>query len=98
MTYWVYILASRKHGTLYVGVTNSLERRIAEHRARETPGFTKTYGVDRLVFYQGYGEAMSAIGFEKAPEALATRLENPPDRRGQSPLGRSLSPEYRAPR
>jgi putative endonuclease len=65
MTYWVYILASRKHGTLYVGVTNSLERRIAEHRARETPGFTKTYGVDRLVFYQGYGEAMSAIGFEK---------------------------------
>ena len=65
MTYWVYILASRKHGTLYVGVTNRLERRIAEHRARETPGFTKTYGVDRLVFYQGYREVMPAIGFEK---------------------------------
>jgi putative endonuclease len=65
MTYWVYILASRKHGTLYVGITNSLERRMAEHRTREISGFTKTYGVDRLVFYQGYGESTAAIGFEK---------------------------------
>jgi putative endonuclease len=65
MTYWVYILASRKHGTLYVGITNSLERRMAEHRSGNTPGFTKTYGVDRLVFYQGYGEVTAAIGFEK---------------------------------
>ena len=65
MTYWVYILASRKHGTLYVGVTNSLERRIAEHRAKGVPGFTRTYGVDRLVFYTGFGEVMPAIGFEK---------------------------------
>jgi putative endonuclease len=65
MTYWVYILASRKHGTLYVGVTNSLERRIAQHRAKEVPGFTKTYGVMRLVFYAGFGEVMPAIGFEK---------------------------------
>jgi putative endonuclease len=65
MTYWVYILASRKHGALYVGVTNSLERRIAEHRAKQVPGFTQRYGVDRLVFYQGYGEATAAMGFEK---------------------------------
>jgi putative endonuclease len=65
MTYWVYILASRKHGTLYVGVTNSLERRIAEHRAKATPGFTKTYGVDRLVWFQGFGEVTAAIYFEK---------------------------------
>ena len=50
MTYWVYILASREHGTLYVGVTSSLERRVAEHRAKLTPGFTRKYGVDRLVF------------------------------------------------
>ena len=65
MTYWVYILASRKCGTLYVGVTNSLERRIAEHRAREVEGFTKRYGVDRLVWYPGHGEVTAAIGFEK---------------------------------
>ena len=64
MIFWVHILAG-KHGTLYVGITNSLERRMAEHRAKETPGFTRRHGVDRLVFYQGYGEAPAAIGFEK---------------------------------
>jgi len=65
MTYWVYILASRRHGTLYVGVTNSLETRIAQHRAKAAPGFTRTYGVDRLVYYQGFGEVGEAIRFEK---------------------------------
>jgi putative endonuclease len=64
-TYWVYILASKKYGTLYVGVTNSLERRVAEHKAREVTGFTKTYGVDRLVFHRGFGEITDAIHFEK---------------------------------
>ena len=64
-TYWVYILASGKYGTLYVGVTNSLERRVAQHKARETPGFTNRYGVDRLVFHQGFGEVTEAIRFEK---------------------------------
>jgi putative endonuclease len=64
-TYWVYVLASRRHGTLYVGVTNSLERRMAEHKAREVPGFTKTYGVDRLVWFRGFGEVTEAIHFEK---------------------------------
>jgi len=65
MTYWVYILARRRNGTFYVGVTNSLERRIAEHKAKAVPGFTRTYGVDRLVFFRGYGEAWQAIHFEK---------------------------------
>ena len=64
-TYWVYILASRRHGTLYVGVTNSLERRVAEHKAKKVPGLTKRYGVDRLVFYRGFGEVTEAIRFEK---------------------------------
>lgn len=63
--YWVYVLASEKLGTLYVGVTNSLERRIAEHKAKAVRGFTKTYGVDRLVFYRGFGEVTEAIHFEK---------------------------------
>lgn len=64
-TYWVYILASGKHGTLYVGVTHSLEQRVAQHKARDTSGFTKRYGVDRLMFYQGFGEVTEAIRFEK---------------------------------
>lgn len=64
-TYWVYILASGKHGTLYVGVTNSLERRLIEHREKRMPGFTAKYGVDRLVWYRGFGEVTQAIHFEK---------------------------------
>lgn len=64
-TYWVYILASGARGTLYVGVTNSLERRVAQHKAGETPGFTKTYGVVRLVYRRGFGDVAEAIHFEK---------------------------------
>ena len=64
-TYWVYILASRFRGTLYVGVTNSLERRIAEHKAKEVKGFTSTHDVHRLVFFRGFGEITKAIRFEK---------------------------------
>ncbi len=64
-TYWVYILASGTLGTLYVGVTNSLERRIAEHRAGEAPGFTRRHGVHRLVWSRGFGEVTQAIRFEK---------------------------------
>jgi putative endonuclease len=47
--YYVYILASRRHGTLYIGVTNSLQKRLAEHRSGEGPSFVKTYSVYRLV-------------------------------------------------
>ena len=64
-SYWVYVLAHGKFGTLYVGVTNSLERRIAEHRVGETPGVTKRHNIRRLVFYRGYGEVTEAIRFEK---------------------------------
>lgn len=46
---YVYILASRRNGTLYTGVTNDLERRVWEHRKGITGGFTKNYGVKRLV-------------------------------------------------
>lgn len=64
-TYWVYILTNGRYGSFYVGVTNSLERRIAEHKAREVPGFTRTYGLDRLVYYRPFGEVTEAIRFEK---------------------------------
>lgn len=64
-SYYVYILASGQHGTLYVGVTNSLERRIAEHKAKEVAGFSKRYDVDRLVWWTSVGEVTEAIAIEK---------------------------------
>jgi len=64
-TYWVYILASGPHGTLYVGITNSLERRMAEHRAKQFKGFTATYGIDRLAYFRSFGDVHDAIHFEK---------------------------------
>ncbi len=65
MTYWVYILASGRHGTLYVGVTNALERRVYEHRSKALGGFTAKYDVSRLVWMQGFDDVNSAISFEK---------------------------------
>jgi putative endonuclease len=64
-TYWIYILTNGRYGSFYVGATNSLERRIAEHKAGEVPGFTRTYGLGRLVHYQGFGDVHDAIHFEK---------------------------------
>ncbi len=65
MAYYVYILASRKHGTIYIGVTNDLVRRVYEHRTKAAPGFTTKYGVDKLVLFEIYDDAASAIAREK---------------------------------
>jgi putative endonuclease len=51
--YCIYILASRKGGTLYIGVTNDLIRRVSEHKKKLVPGFTKKYDVSRLVYFEG---------------------------------------------
>jgi putative endonuclease len=64
--YYVYILASRHYGTLYIGVTNSLIRRIAEHREGKVPGFTKKHGVTRLVHFEVFSSPSSAIQREKS--------------------------------
>ncbi|WP_310498695.1 GIY-YIG nuclease family protein [Sandarakinorhabdus sp.] len=61
----VYILASRRQGTLYIGVTADLMRRVSEHRLGETPGFTRRYGANRLVWHEAHGEITSAIAREK---------------------------------
>jgi putative endonuclease len=50
--FFVYIVASRRNGTLYIGVTNNLARRIAEHKAGLVPGFTRQYEVNRLVYFE----------------------------------------------
>lgn len=62
----VYILASRKHGTLYVGVTDDLMHRVSEHRAAEIEGFTKRYGVKRLVWFERHDSIVTAIQREKS--------------------------------
>ena len=58
--YYVYILASRRHGTLYIGVTNSLQKRLEQHR-----NGVKAYGVFRLVYVESYERADEAIAREK---------------------------------
>jgi putative endonuclease len=62
----VYILASRRHGTLYVGVTASLVRRVSQHRAGEIQGFTARYGVKRLVWFERHESIVDAIQREKS--------------------------------
>lgn len=65
MSYFVYILASRRNGTLYIGVTNDLSRRIHEHRVGAVPGFTKRYGVKQLVYFEPHDSIEAAILREK---------------------------------
>ena len=62
--YYVYILTGRT-GTLYVGVTNDLERRMSEHRRRLVPGFASKYGLTRLAYYEQTPDVESAIAREK---------------------------------
>ncbi len=64
-TYYVYILASRRNGTLYIGVTNDLPRRVWEHREGLVEGFTRTYGVKVLVYYEVFDDIGFAIAREK---------------------------------
>ena len=63
--YYVYILFSKKNGTLYVGVTNNLLKRIWEHKNKVVEGFTQKYGVDKLGYYEVYEDINSAIAREK---------------------------------
>ena len=63
--FWVYIIASRKNGTLYTGVTSDLIRRAWEHREGTIAGFTRRHSVKRLVFYEEQATAEGAIQREK---------------------------------
>jgi putative endonuclease len=64
-SYWVYILASKPRGTLYIGVTNGIIRRIERHRAGTASSFTAKYKVNQLVWFQEYDSAREAIQREK---------------------------------
>lgn len=63
--YYIYILASQKNGTLYIGVTNDLERRILEHKQKINEGFTSKYDVTRLVYFESFQYINDAILREK---------------------------------
>ncbi|MDH6260031.1 GIY-YIG nuclease family protein [Bradyrhizobium sp. BR13661] len=63
--YCVYILASSRHGTLYIGITNSLQKRFEEHRSGKGSEFVKRYGVYRLVYTEAFERADEAIAREK---------------------------------
>jgi putative endonuclease len=64
-SFYVYILASRIGGTLYIGVTNDLVRRVGEHRLELAKGFTQKYGVHKLVYFEQFDHIGNAISREK---------------------------------
>ncbi len=63
--YFVYILASKRNGTLYIGVTNNLLKRVHQHKNDIAEGFTKKYNVHKLVYYETFGRIQDAITREK---------------------------------
>ena len=76
--YYVYILASRPGGAIYVGVTRDLVRRVYEHKAGAVPGHTRRYGIDQLVYFEQYAAVNDALQREKNmkhwPRIYKTRL------------------------
>jgi putative endonuclease len=67
-TYYVYILASAS-GVLYTGVTNGLQKRVAQHRLKLVPGFAEKYNVTKLVYFETFGDIRVAIAREKQIKA-----------------------------
>ncbi len=65
MQYYVYMLASERNGTIYIGVTNDILRRMWEHRTETMQGFTSRYGVKRLVWFEVHPSILNAIQREK---------------------------------
>lgn len=63
--YYVYILASKKYGTLYIGVTSNIIKRVYEHKHKLIDGFTKQYNISRLVYYEVFDDVIEAITQEK---------------------------------
>ncbi len=63
--YWVYIMANQSR-TLYVGVTGNIKKRVYQHKQKLIDGFTRKYNIDRLVYFETFGDIHSAIAREKA--------------------------------
>ncbi len=73
--YWIYILASFNR-TIYVDVTNDLERRVQEHKNKQVPGFTARYNVNRLVYSEVFGDVRDAIAREKQIKSWSRARKN----------------------
>jgi putative endonuclease len=86
---YVYLLASQRNGTLYVGVTSDLRRRVWEHKNDLHDGFTTRYGVHRLVYYEVHDDIRDAIVREKRIKKWR-RSEARTDRDAESDVARSL--------
>jgi putative endonuclease len=69
MSGFVYIMGNKPNGTLYIGVTNNLERRVVEHKQKLVPGFTASHGLDRLYWFAEFGDISEAIRREKQIKA-----------------------------
>jgi putative endonuclease len=63
--YFVYILSNKRNGAMYVGITNNLERRVYEHKNKLSDGFTKKYGLDKLVYFEETSDVRDALEREK---------------------------------
>jgi putative endonuclease len=90
---YVYILASNRNGTLYIGVTSDLVRRIDEHKGKVTEGFTKKYGVTKLVWYEMHDTVESAILREKQMKKW-NRLWKLREIEELNPVWRDLSDDF----
>jgi len=83
MSYYVYILASRKDGATYIGMTNDIVRRVFEHRTKAARGFTSKYNITRLVWFEIYDDPVSAISrkelkrWKRAWKAQLIEAQNP---------------------
>ena len=91
MTGYVYMTASQKRGTIYIGVTNDLGRRIPEHKEGSGSRFTKRYGVIRLVWYEEHFDIRDAIQREKSLKRWPRAMEDRPDREEQPRMARVVS-------
>jgi putative endonuclease len=87
LAFYVYLMASRKNGTLYVGMTDDLIRRVWEHREGVIAGFTKRYGVKMLVWFEEHGTRESALERERSIEKW--------ERQWKIDLFQSSNPEWR---
>ncbi len=83
-TYAVYIIANKRLGTIYTGVTSNLKRRMIEHRLGFVEGFTQKYDVKKLVWFEQYGCVYKAIWREKQLKKLEAHVENRSYRRAKS--------------
>jgi putative endonuclease len=87
---FVYIMANRRDGVLYVGVTSNLLARAYQHREGIIDGFTKQYGLKLLVYYEPFDDIRLAIQRREKYQALATRMESAPYSCDESRVGGSL--------